>query len=194
MSQKIKLAILGISYSQIHQNAYALILSELEGARRIPIVIGASEAQSIAMKIENATPPRPLSHDLMVSFMRAYGVTLEEVYIHKFKDGIFYSELAFNDGDRRVTLDARTSDAIAIAIRTKTPIYTTEDILVETGFTIPEDDNIVAHDISETPKKPKIENFSIEQLEKQLAKHIENEEYEQAAIIHEILKTKKDNL
>ena len=100
MSQKVKLALLGISYSQLQQNAYALILAEIDGARRIPIVIGQAEAQSIALKIENITPPRPLSHDLIVSFMRAYGVSLEEIFIHKFEDGIFYSELIFNDGVR----------------------------------------------------------------------------------------------
>jgi len=194
MSQKIKLALLGISYSQLQQNAYALILAEIDGVRRIPIVIGQAEAQSIALKIENITPPRPLSHDLIVSFMRAYGVSLEEVFIHKFEDGIFYSELIFNDGERKVSLDARTSDAIAIAIRTKAPIYTTEEILAETGFILSDNEQISVTDNSETPQMPKLENYSIEELERQLARHIELEEYEDAAIVNEILKSKKNNI
>ena len=194
MSQKVKLALLGISYSQLQQNAYALILAEIDGARRIPIVIGQAEAQSIALKIENITPPRPLSHDLIVSFMRAYGVSLEEIFIHKFEDGIFYSELIFNDGERKVSLDARTSDAIAIAIRTKAPIYTSEEILADTGFILPDDEQISVTDNSETPQMPKLENYTIEELERQLARHIELEEYEDAAIVNEILKSKKNNI
>lgn len=194
MSQKVKLALLGISYSQLQQNAYALILAEIDGARRIPIVIGQAEAQSIALKIENITPPRPLSHDLIVSFMRAYGVSLEEIFIHKFEDGIFYSELIFNDGERKVSLDARTSDAIAIAIRTKAPIYTSEEILADTGFILPNDEQISVTDNSETPQMPKLENYTIEELERQLARHIELEEYEDAAIVNEILKSKKNNI
>lgn len=191
MLNKVKLAILGISYSQIHQNAYALILAEVDGKRRIPVVIGPSEAQSIALKIENVTPPRPLSHDLIVSFMRAFGVSLQEVLIHKFENGIFYSELLFNDGERQVVLDARTSDAIAIAIRTKTPIYTTPDVIDETGFIVPEDDDLTITDNSEDIQMPKIENYSVDELEKQLAILIEREEYEEAAIVNDILKKKK---
>ncbi len=193
MFEKIKLAVTGISYSQVNQSAYVLVLAETDGPRRIPVAIGPSEAQSIALKIEGIIPPRPLSHDLMVSFMRAYGIVLEEVFITKFQDGIFYSELKFHDGERSVTLDARTSDAIAIALRTKTPIYTTPEVIDIAGFVFP-DDKVIVYDPSELPRPPKIENYTIEELEKQLAKHIEREEYEEAAIVNKILKQKKEKL
>ena len=135
---KIRLKVLGISYSQIQSGAYALILAQADGPYRIPVVIGASEAQSIAIRMENIIPPRPMTHDLFVSFAHAFGVELKEVLIYKFEDGIFSSELTFTDGERQVVIDSRTSDAIGIAMRTKAPIYTTREILDETGFIMEE--------------------------------------------------------
>lgn len=137
-SEKIRLKVLGISYSQIQSGAYALILAQADGPYRIPVVIGASEAQSIAIRMEGIIPPRPMTHDLFVSFAHAFGVKLKEVFIYKFEDGIFSSELTFTDGEREVVLDSRTSDAIAIAMRTKSPIFTTRSILDETGFIMEE--------------------------------------------------------
>ena len=116
--EKIRLRVLGISYSQIQSGAYALILAQVDGPYRIPVVIGASEAQSIAIRMENIIPPRPMTHDLFVSFAHAFGVKLKEVMIYKFEDGIFSSELTFTDGERQVVIDSRTSDAIGIAMRT----------------------------------------------------------------------------
>ena len=133
-SNRIKMRVMGISYNKIHNDAYALILAQENGPYRIPVIIGSAEAQAIAIKMENIIPPRPLTHDLFVSFTHAFGVTLRDVFIYKFESGIFYSELTFSDGDREVVLDSRTSDAISIAIRTDTPIYTTTDILTEAGF------------------------------------------------------------
>lgn len=195
MENKVKLKIVGISYSQIRSGAYALILAEEDGLYHIPIVIGASEAQSIAIKMERIAMPRPLTHDLIVSISKAFGISLKEVFIYKFEDGIFSSELTFSDGEREIVIDSRTSDAIAIAIRTKTPIYTTRKIIDETGFMMEvTGDNsysLEKETRSEEPNKIKLENLAIEELEKMLNRHIELEEYEDAAKISEIIKRKK---
>lgn len=115
-----------------------MILAEENGTRRIPIIVGTSEAQSIAIALEHITPPRPLTHDLFVTFAQAFGVQLREVFIYKFEDGVFYSELLFDDGISQVRLDSRTSDAIAIALRVKCDIYTTEYIVSECGVVLEE--------------------------------------------------------
>ncbi|MDE5786219.1 MAG: bifunctional nuclease family protein [Duncaniella sp.] len=134
MEQRIRLKVLGLSYSQIQQGAYALILAQVNGPYRIPVVIGPAEAQSIAMSMESIKPPRPMTHDLFVSFAHTFGVKLKEAFIYKFEDGIFSCELTFTDGERTVVIDSRTSDGIAIAMRTGSPIYTTQAILEQTGF------------------------------------------------------------
>lgn len=202
MDERIRLKVLGLSYSQIQTGAYALILAQADGPIRIPVVIGAAEAQSIALKMEGVTPPRPMTHDLFMSFAHAFGVKLLEVFIYKFEDGIFSSELTFSDGDRSVVLDSRTSDAIAIAMRTNAPIYTTREILEETGFVMEvqsaddEADSDTSDDNSEPAadddrSEPRIENYAIEELERTLARLIEQENYEEAARVSEILKRKK---
>ena len=190
---------MGISYSQTQSGAYALILAQAGGPVRIPVVIGASEAQSIAMRMEGITPPRPLTHDLMANMTRAFGIALKEVFIYKFEDGVFSSEMKFIDMDREVTLDSRTSDAIALAMRVGAPIFTTREIMEETGFVLEEtsegvigssDKNETA-DVSQSPRMPDAEEFSIEQLEATLSQLIEREEYEEASRISEILKRKR---
>jgi len=135
---KIKLRVQGLTNSQIQSGAYALILAEENGARRIPIIVGTSEAQSIAIALEHITPPRPLTHDLFVTFAQAFAIQLQEVFIYKFEDGVFYSELLFDDGITQIRLDSRTSDAIAIALRVKCDIYTTEQIVSECGVVLEE--------------------------------------------------------
>lgn len=201
MDDRVRLRILGISYSQLQSGAYALLLAEEDGPHKIPVVIGASEAQSIAIRIEGIVPPRPLTHDLFVSFAQAFGVKLREVFIYKFEDGIFYSELTFSDGERTVVLDARTSDAIAIAIRAHVPIVTTAAIVRETGFILddePGDDGVASSaDTNEDMRQaayfaePKLENYAVEELERTLEQLIEDENYEEAARVSEILKKKK---
>ena len=210
MDQKVKLHLMGLSYSQLQQGAYAMILAESDGPRRIPVVIGAAEAQSIAIALEGIRTPRPLTHDLFVSFAHAFGVKLRQVFIYRFEDGIFSSELTFSDGDRTVTIDSRTSDAVALAIRTDAPIYTTEEILQATGFVI-ENEHLTRTDDFESAEadaeddttealhgqassyqaEPRPENYSIEQLEVTLADLIEKEDYEQAEVISRILDRKK---
>lgn len=138
MDTKIKLRVQGLTNSQIQSGAYALILAEEDGARRMPIIVGTSEAQSIAIALERIMPPRPLTHDLFVTFAQAFGVQLREVFIYKFEDGVFYSELLFDDGVSQVRIDSRTSDAIAIALRIKCDIYTTPQIIAECGIVLEE--------------------------------------------------------
>ncbi|MCM1067874.1 MAG: DUF151 domain-containing protein [Muribaculaceae bacterium] len=209
MSKRISLHVLGLSYTQLQSGAYALVLAEDKGPRRIPVVIGAAEAQSIAIALEGIHPPRPMTHDLFVSFAHAFGVKLKEVYIYRFEDGIFSSELTFSDGERTVVIDARTSDAVAIAIRTGTPIFTTPEIVEQTGFIIDDseftrrgeldedqldtdDDSDDADTLSSYHADPRPENYTIEQLEQTLAELIEKEDYEEAARISEILRRKQE--
>lgn len=215
MEDRISLHVLGLSYSQLQSGAYALILAEDRGPRRIPVIIGAAEAQSIAITLEGIRTPRPLTHDLFVSFAHAFGVKLREVFIYRFEDGIFSSELTFGDGTRTVQIDARTSDAIALALRTHTPIFTTRSIIEQTGFIIDEeelkrdsdtedgwnlddeaaDDNEGATyaDRDDYHAEARPENYTIEELERTLAALIDSEEYEEAERISEILKRKKGN-
>lgn len=197
MENRIELRVMGISVGEIRQGAYALILAELHGPRRIPVVIGVPEAQSIAIKLEGVRPPRPISHDLFASFAHAFGVSLRDVFIYKFQDGIFYSELTFTDGERTVVLDARTSDAIAIAMRTKSPIFTTEDILRETGFVMeiqeenPAPDPEIERAFGTESGGSQIEDFTVEELEEYLARLIDIEDYEEAKRVSELLAQKR---
>lgn len=197
MDKRIRLKVLGISYSQIQSGAYALILAEVNGPIRIPVVIGSKEAQSIAIRMEHITTPRPLTHDLFTSFAHAFGVVLQEVFIYKFEDGIFSSEMTFTDGERRVVLDSRTSDAIAIAMRTNAPIYTTPEIIQETGFVMDiqpaENEDNVSGANNVKAEENSMENLSIPELEQKLSSLIENELYEQAAEISRILQQKKSD-
>lgn len=193
MEERIRLEVLGISYSQIQSGAYALILAQTDGPVRIPVVIGAAEAQSIAIRMEGIKPPRPLTHDLFTTFAHAFGVKLIEVYIYKFENGIFSSELTFSDGERQIVIDSRTSDAIAIAIRTGSPIYTTRSILEETGFvmeTQPADEGSQPHE-TEAPTEPALEDLPIDELDRMLADLTDQERYEEAAKVSKILKRKK---
>lgn len=204
--ERIRLKVLGISYSQIQSGAYALILAQIGGPYRIPVVIGAAEAQSIALRMESITPPRPMTHDLFVSFAHAFGIKLREVFIYRFEDGIFSSELTFSDDERTIVIDSRTSDAIAIAMRTGAPIFTTPEILEETGFLLEEssqedEDEAAAadapvfveeeDDMADGEPAPKIENYTVEELQKLLARLIEQENYEEAARVNEIIKRKQ---
>ena len=203
---RIRLKVLGISYSQIQSGAYALILAQIGGPYRIPVVIGAAEAQSIALRMESITPPRPMTHDLFVSFAHAFGIKLREVFIYRVEDGIFSSELTFSDDERTIVIDSRTSDAIAIAMRTGAPIFTTPEILEETGFLLEEssqedEDEAAAadapvfveeeDDVADGEPAPKIENYTVEELQKLLARLIEQENYEEAARVNEIIKRKQ---
>ncbi|MCT4645437.1 MAG: bifunctional nuclease family protein, partial [Carboxylicivirga sp.] len=134
--KKIKLNILGLSYSQTQSGAYALVLAEEDGERRIPIIIGGVEAQSIAIKLEGLEPPRPLTHDLFLNFSKSFNIEVTEVVVYKLEEGIFYSELVCKKDNEQLHIDSRTSDAVALALRFGCPIYTYEDIIEKAGIVL----------------------------------------------------------
>lgn len=195
---RIALRVLGISYSQVQTGVFALILAQVNGPYRIPVMIGAAEAQAIAMKMEGVTAPRPLTHDLFPGMWKAFGIRLVEVTIYRFEDGVFYSELTLADAGRTITIDSRTSDAVALAMRTGAPIYTTPEVLAETGFEMEEidipDDGVAARagEARESRTVPREENLAIKELEHMLADLIDREDYEEAARISAILKRKRE--
>ena len=136
--KKIRLEIIGMSYSQLQSGAYALILGETEGNRRLPIIIGGFEAQAIAIELEKMKPARPLTHDLFRSFAEAFNVQITEVIINKFVDGVFHARIVCFDGHNEVEIDSRTSDAVALALRFKCPVYTYENIMETAGIVMDE--------------------------------------------------------
>jgi bifunctional DNase/RNase len=193
--QKIKLNILGLSYSQTQSGAYALVLAEEEGERRIPIIIGAVEAQSIAIKLEGLEPPRPLTHDLFLNFARAFKINITEVVIYKLEEGIFYSELICLYNDEIVRIDSRTSDAVSLALRFNCPIYTFEEILQKAGIVLdfgdqdepPSEKNAPGNSDSLSP----LANKTTQELKELLNETIENENYEKASEIRDEIKHRK---
>lgn len=194
MDTRIKLRVQGITNSQIQSGAYALILAEEEGLRRIPIIVGTPEAQSIAIALEGLNPPRPLTHDLFATFAQAFGIQLKEVFIYRFEEGIFYSELLFADGIRNIKIDSRTSDAIAIALRVKCDIYTTEEIVREAGIVLDEvvdDEKNFSDDFVNVDTDEEIDKLIVDmnesELEIRLKQCIEHEDYELAKLIKDEL-------
>ena len=185
---------MGITYSQVQQGAYALVLEQVGGPYRIPVVVGVSEAQSIAVRLENIVSPRPMPHDIMVSMSHGFGISLDEVFIYKFDDGVFLSELRFSNDDRSIAIDSRTSDAIALSLRTGAPIYTTREILEQTGFIIP-DEEIEKDEKTgeEEPAEIRLDKLAVVELEKMLAGCVEREEYERAAEIKAVIDRKRAN-
>ena len=198
MNTKVRLRVQGLtSSSRMHSGAYALVLAEVNGCRRIPVVVGTPEAQSIAIALEHIVAPRPLTHDLFVSFCQAFGVVLKEVYIYKYMDGVFYSELRMEGNGQEVQLDSRTSDAIALALRLDCPICTSEDIMQECSVALEQTDNEEdtslqdlepeqIHD-EETMKKW-LASLTREDLEDRLEEAVEDENYEYAKLYQDELK------
>lgn len=187
----IRLKVIGISYSQTQSGAYALILAEEDGERRIPIIIGGFEAQAIVIKLENLEPPRPLTHDLFKSFAEACGVTVEQVLINKLREGIFYSEIVCTDGERRFQIDSRTSDAVALALRFECPIFIDSQIMNEAGIvmsTTPEEEQKQPGEPAKKKNPPpagEYGEFTTDELKDMLADAISREDYEQAAAIRD---------
>ena len=193
---RIKLKVLGLSYSQTQSGAYALVLAEEKGERRIPIIIGGFEAQAIAIELEALKPPRPLTHDLFVNFAMAFKIDLLEVTILRLEEGIFYSELLCDSGGSRIKIDARTSDAVALAIRFDCPIYTTKDILDKAGIILPADDKLRTEKPSETKsrlqKTNKFQNKTLPELKEMLNKAVEKEDYEEASQIRDEINSREE--
>lgn len=194
---KIRLEIIGMSYSQSQSGAYALILGEHEGARRLPIIIGGFEAQAIAVELEKMTPSRPLTHDLFKNFAENYNIFIKEVVIDKFLEGVFFAKLICMQNDDVNEIDARTSDAVALAIRFRCPIYTYENIMSEAGIVMEDKaDEIMDEEensVLEESSSDEYSSYELDELKKMLDKAIEQEEYEKASRIRdEITKKKKD--
>jgi len=194
----VRLNIKGISYSQTQNGAYALILNEVDGDRKLPIVIGAFEAQSIAIALEKEIrPPRPLTHDLFKNFADRFDIVVKQVIIHKLVDGVFYSSLICERDKIEEIIDARTSDAIALALRFQAPIFTYKNILDKAGIYLKvnpkkegEEDSVLIDDLiaEELEVKPVQENYSdktLEELHSMLDEAVANEDYEKAAYIRD---------
>ncbi|NVJ89318.1 MAG: bifunctional nuclease family protein [Flavobacteriaceae bacterium] len=190
----IQLTIKGISYSQTQSGAYALVLSEIEGTRTLPIIIGAFEAQSIAIALETEIrPPRPLTHDLFKTFSDTFNIKVKEVIIHKLVDGVFFSSLVCEREGVEEVIDTRTSDAIAIAVRFEAPIYTYENILDKAGIYLKVEEELTIEQKGDSentsleleeitkPKKSDFSELSLKDLNKQLSQAVANENYELAA-------------
>ena len=191
---KIKLEIVGMSYSQSQSGAYALVLGVPGESRRLPIIIGGFEAQAIAIELEKMKPTRPLTHDLFKNFANHFGIEITEVIINKFEEGIFFSKLLCSTADGETEIDSRTSDAVALAIRFKCPIYVYSNVLEEAGIVmgdIDENEDIKEDDVF-GGEKMSFEDYLSEELEDMLKKAVAEENFEEASKIRdEINKRKK---
>jgi hypothetical protein len=193
--KRVKLMVTGISYSQTQSGAYALILNEEKGDRRIPIIIGGFEAQAIVIKLENLNPPRPLTHDLFRMFADEFRISILEVFIYKLEEGVFFSKLICNNGDKEISIDSRTSDAVALALRFGCPIFITEEILDKAGITISpataETDEGNSLDSILEPESSKYDSFSEEELYKMIDEAVRTEDYERAAAVRDEIEKRK---
>jgi bifunctional DNase/RNase len=192
---KIRLKVMGISYSQTQSGAYALILIEENGDRRIPIIIGGFEAQAIVIKLENLDPPRPLTHYLFKKFADEFNIKVLEVMIYKLEEGVFFSQLVCDNGIKQYSIDGRTSDAVALALRFGCPIFITEEILDQAGITVnPSDSEISTADEADTnleKESTKYNSFSDEELYKMIDEAVRTEDYEKAAAVRDEIEKRK---
>jgi bifunctional DNase/RNase len=193
--EKIRLDIIGMSYSQSQSGAYALILGEHDGKRRLPIIIGGFEAQAIAIELEKIKTPRPLTHDLFKSFADVYHIEITEVIINKFSEGVFYAKLVCHDGKQQKEVDSRTSDAIALALRFNCPVYTHESIMVAAGILMEEETDLLKQEDQKLENDPgkqtSFADATMVELREMLQTAIENEEYEKASKIRDELNKRK---
>jgi len=194
--KKIKLEILGLSSSQSQTGSFALVLGETVGNRRLPIIIGMFEAQAIAIEIEKIIPNRPMTHDLFKSFANNFHFTVEEIVISDLKEGVFFAKITCSDGLKKMEIDARPSDAIAIGLRFDSPIYTYENILAEAGIVLTDEAEEEKAETEKAPaqrtrressRKDDLKNYSVERLNELLKEAIDKEDYERAAKIRDEL-------
>ena len=190
--KKIELEIVALSHSITQTHSYAVVLGEINGIRRLPIVIGGFEAQAIAVALERMNPSRPLTHDLMKNFMLAFNVDLHEIVINDVQEGIFYSKLICSSSNDTIEIDSRTSDALALAVRFGCPIYTYESILSDAGVMMEnENKNISAPTVtSETGGKDNLKTMSNDDLNNLLGEVLEHEDYIKAIAIRDELKAR----
>lgn len=184
--QKIELEIVALSHSITQSNSYAVILGEVNGLRRLPIVIGGFEAQAIAVALENMHPSRPLTHDLMKNFMTAFNLQLQEVYICDLQEGIFYSKLVCHNSNDTIEIDSRTSDALALAVRFGCPVYVYEHILDQAGLTKEKTDKVTMPEtITKTSERSDLAKLSLAELNQLLSEVLEQEDYIRAIDIRD---------
>lgn len=189
MEQKYKLELIGITYNQIESGVYALILQQEGTNRRIPIIIGFPEAQAIECKLQEIKTPRPLTHDITMSALGEFGIKLEYVLIKRLPNGVFAADLHLSDGVTEKIIDARSSDAVALALRANAPIYTTEDVIKEASFDPSERRRATLGPVSKNhPEIKKIkpsgyETMTLDQLSQAMEKAAQDEDYEEAARI-----------
>jgi len=187
--EKVRIEILGLSSSQSQSTgSFALVLGEVEGERRLPIIIGMFEAQAIALEIEKITPNRPMTHDLFKSFAGAFNYEITEIIISDLKEGIFFAKIVCTDGEKTVEIDSRPSDAIAIGIRFSVPFYTYESVLSEAGIILTDEEEIA--DDEDEPvvvekKADRLQDFTVDKLNEMLDEALKAEDYEKAAKIRD---------
>ncbi len=191
--KKIELEIVALSHSITQTHSYAVVLGEINGLRRLPIVIGGFEAQAIAVALERMSPSRPLTHDLMKNFMMAFNVELHEVVINDLQEGIFYSKLICSSANDTVEIDSRTSDALALAVRFGCPIYTYDTILDQAGILMEDDEKKqkTTSVTSETGGSDDLKSLSLEELEGLLTEVLDHEDYIRAIAIRDEIKSRK---
>ena len=192
MANKIQLEILGLSSSQSQSGSFALVLGEVDGNRRLPIIIGMFEAQAIAIEIEDITPNRPMTHDLFKSFSVEFGIQIEEIVISDLKEGVFFARIVCSKDGKTIEIDARPSDAIAIGLRFNVNIYTHETILTEAGIVLTdENEEIVTVEEAvasgDEPAPKKIKDQPTDKLNEMLSEALRAEDYERAAEIRDEL-------
>jgi bifunctional DNase/RNase len=196
--KKLELEIVALSHSVTQSHSYAVVLGEVNGVRKLPIVIGGFEAQAIAVALENMQPTRPLTHDLMKNMMSAFQIQLQEVLIHRIQEGIFYAKLICQVGTETMEIDSRTSDALALAVRFDAPIFTYEAILDSAGLQMDENTPKTAGTEEEkkgkskvTPQKNELSGMSIDELQTMLEEVLEQEDYIRAAQIRDEINSRK---
>ena len=193
--KKIELEIVALSHSITQTHSYAVVLGEVNGLRRLPIVIGGFEAQAIAVALERMSPSRPLTHDLMKNFMMAFNVELHEVVINDLQEGIFYSKLVCSSANDTVEIDSRTSDALALAVRFGCPVYTYDSILDQAGILMEDDGKkkkVQQVSSSEPAGGDDLKNMTMEELNALLSEVLDHEDYIRAIAIRDEIKTRKE--
>ena len=196
--KKIELEIVALSHSITQTQSYAVVLGEINGLRRLPIVIGGFEAQAIAVALERMSPSRPLTHDLMKNFMTAFNVNMHEIVINDLQEGIFYSKLVCSSENDTVEIDSRTSDALALAVRFGCPIYTYDNILDQAGVMMDEENNPKQEMSANIPassigKNDSLRTMSLEELNVLLTEVLESEDYIRAIAIRDEIKSRGRN-
>lgn len=191
---RVKLKVLGFSFNQTQTGAYGLVLAEEFGRRRLMVVVGTPEAQSIAFELQHSVPPRPLTHDLFRTFINKFKISLSEALVYKYENGVFFSQLTFEQNGNVVQIESRTSDAVAIALRTNSPIYTTERIMQDLSVVFDESDNVLSSppQRSVSADAPEIEEDTIDELKLKLQAAIDDENYELASILRDEISRKEE--